>query len=59
MPIYDYQCTCCGEKCEQIVKMDESDKKPCPNCGAEKEKLEKLPSHFAKHFSWGKWRVSV
>jgi putative FmdB family regulatory protein len=45
MPIYEYECECCGQCFEQLVFAgDEKDKKKinCPQCG--KTKVRKLIS---------------
>lgn len=42
MPIYEYQCSACGEELEVIQKMNDPVKKKCPKC--KKLKLEKLIS---------------
>jgi len=37
MPIYEYECTACGEKFELRRSMSDSDSEiKCPRCGAEK-----------------------
>ena len=33
MPVYEYQCTECGEAFEKLVKLDEEVE--CPECGGE------------------------
>lgn len=36
MPLYDYQCSSCGNTFESIYKISEMDKplsEPCPKCG--------------------------
>ena len=33
MPIYDYQCTCCGFKKEVMRKISEPNLTACPECG--------------------------
>ena len=36
MPIYEYECIKCGEKFEQLRRINESDNEiRCPKCGAE------------------------
>ena len=42
MPIYEYQCTACGEELEVIQKITDPVRKKCPKC--KKNKLEKLIS---------------
>lgn len=43
MPIYDFECTSCKLRYQELTKFDKSDKYPsviCPKCGSsEKEKL--------------------
>lgn len=44
MPIYEYRCTACGSRFEQIVPRSSSPAPPCPSCGAKKpEKLISAP----------------
>lgn len=48
MPIYEYQCSDCGEEFEKLVRLSEADAKPeCPNC--ESHKTQKRLSTFASH----------
>lgn len=42
MPIYEYQCSACGQDIEVIQKMSDAPLKKCPECG--KNKLTKLVS---------------
>ncbi len=43
MPIYDYACTSCDERFDELVRSD-APAPPCPTCGA--EKTERLLSTF-------------
>jgi putative FmdB family regulatory protein len=37
MPIYDFECESCGNRFEELTRIDELP--PCPQCGAEPRKL--------------------
>ncbi len=39
MPVYDYQCTACGEQVEVIHGAEEKYKGKCEKCGASLQKL--------------------
>lgn len=45
MPIYEYKCSGCGEKFEEIVSVSATENPPCPTCKS--ESTEKLMSGFA------------
>jgi putative FmdB family regulatory protein len=46
MPIYEYQCTACGEAFELMLPMDRRDAiEPCPICG--RKTVERKQSVFA------------
>jgi putative FmdB family regulatory protein len=51
MPIYEFQCSDCGEKFSEIRRMGEDSGGPCPNCGSENTK--KLISSFSSITSGG------
>jgi putative FmdB family regulatory protein len=51
MPIYDYRCTACDERYDQLVRRAE-DVVSCPSCG--NEASERLLSVFAGMGSSGK-----
>ena len=34
MPIYEYECSQCGERCEFLQKMSDAPKTDCPNCAS-------------------------
>lgn len=42
MPIYEYQCQSCGDKCEIMHRMSEGPSKECSECGS--ASLKKLIS---------------
>lgn len=52
MPIYEYQCTKCGERIEVIQKFSD---RPLRTCRACKGKLEKLISRSAFILKGGGW----
>lgn len=45
MPIYEFDCTDCGEGFEKLVRMSAIDDVTCPNCGG--KKVKKKLSIFA------------
>jgi putative FmdB family regulatory protein len=47
MPLYEYQCTSCGETVEVIQAMSDPLYAHCPKCGGEMRKLISSPAiHF-------------
>ena len=53
MPIYEYQCTTCGEELEAIRNL--SDPPPvCPKCSGEMKKLLSAPAIQFKGSGWYK-----
>jgi putative FmdB family regulatory protein len=38
MPIYEFECSACGESFERLQKLSDADPTVCPNCGAERIK---------------------
>ena len=44
MPLYEYQCTKCGERTEIIQKMSDPPYTHCPKCGGEMKKLLSPPA---------------
>ncbi len=53
MPIYEYECKCCGEKSEFLQKVKDSPKRKCPKCGKLKlKKLLSLSSFRLKGTGW-------
>lgn len=53
VPIYEYQCECCGHKLEVIQKISEDPLKTCPEC--REESLGKLISAAAFRLKGGGW----
>jgi putative FmdB family regulatory protein len=48
MPIYEYECECCGQCFEQLVFAGDEKKVNCPECGkAEVRKLISCTSFFS------------
>jgi putative FmdB family regulatory protein len=45
MPIYDYECRQCGQRCEVFQRTPEAQVGQCLNCGS--ERLERLVSPFS------------
>jgi len=45
MPIYEYGCSQCGERFEELVRRPSEEKAACPACGS--AQVERLPSAFA------------
>ena len=44
MPLYEYQCTKCGERVEIIQKMSDPPYSHCPKCGSDMRKLISSPA---------------
>lgn len=45
MPLYEYECSACGERFEKLVAASEKDSGgACPECG---DPAERIPSGFA------------
>lgn len=44
MPLYEYQCTSCGERTEIIQKLSDPPYQHCPKCGGEMKKLLSAPA---------------
>ena len=38
MPIYEFECSACGDQFERLQKIADPDPTVCPNCGAERVK---------------------
>ena len=53
MPIYEYQCTDCGESLEALQKMSDAPLVDCPACG--KPALQKRISAAGFRLSGGGW----
>lgn len=52
MPIYEYQCTACGEHFEKRQKFSDEPVKECPSCG---KPVQKLISSAAFSLKGGGW----
>ncbi len=55
MPIYEYECTKCGEFTEALQKFSDKPLTRCKNCGG---KLHKLISHSSFHLKGSGWYVT-
>ncbi len=53
MPIYEYQCTACGEELEVLQKISEAGPETCPACG--ENALKKKVSAAAFRLKGGGW----
>jgi len=53
MPIYEYQCTACGESLEALQKMSDAPLVDCPECG--QPTLQKRISAAGFRLSGGGW----
>lgn len=51
MPIYEYQCTVCGERSERMQRWDEPPP-ACPACGGVVKKLASAPAVQFKGSGW-------
>jgi putative FmdB family regulatory protein len=38
MPIYEFECSACGDQFERLQKLSDTDPTVCPKCGAERVK---------------------
>jgi putative FmdB family regulatory protein len=52
MPIYEYQCTRCGHRVEQIQRMDDPPLTVCEECGGELKKMVSAPAFQFKGTGW-------
>lgn len=52
MPIYEYECTHCGQIVEAVQKISDKPLAECSHCSG---KLQKLISHTAFHLKGGGW----
>ncbi|MCF8044884.1 MAG: zinc ribbon domain-containing protein [Desulfarculaceae bacterium] len=55
MPVYEYECTECGEVEEALQKISEPQLKECPRC---KGRLKKLISQSTFHLKGSGWYVT-
>lgn len=56
MPIYEYLCESCGERLEQLQKIDDPPLRECPACG--ERSLRRLLSAPAFQFKGSGWYVT-
>ena len=52
MPLYEYECTVCGERTELIQRLSDAPLSDCPTCGGAVEKLLSAPSFQFKGSGW-------
>ena len=52
MPLYEYECTECGERTELIQRMADPPLADCPKCGKPVRKLLSAPSFQFKGSGW-------
>ena len=52
MPIYEYQCSSCGDEFEKMQKMDAPKTAPCPKCEGEAQRMISLSSFALKGGGW-------
>ena len=55
MPLYEYECTKCGNRFEKIQKLSDPDVKKCPKC---KGKVVRLLSAPAIQFKGSGWYIT-
>lgn len=44
MPLYEYQCTACGERAEILQRVADPPYSHCPKCGGDMKKLLSAPA---------------
>jgi putative FmdB family regulatory protein len=52
MPLYEYQCTACGEVCEVLQKVKDKPLQKCPKCGGAMVKRISSPAIQFKGNGW-------
>jgi putative FmdB family regulatory protein len=52
LPIYEYQCTKCGHRFEQIQKFSDPQVESCPQCGGKVEQVLSAPAVQFKGSGW-------
>ncbi len=56
MPIYEYECSACGQQFEEWQKMSDPPVRTCPKCGETGDgKVQRLISATAFHLKGGGW----
>lgn len=53
MPIYEFVCSCCGERSEELVSINTKEV-ICKKCGGEALKVVSAPSFILKGSCWAK-----
>ena len=56
MPLYEYECSACGNRFEQIQKFSDEPVEVCPKCG--KKTVQKLVSSPAIQFKGSGWYIT-
>jgi putative FmdB family regulatory protein len=54
MPLFEYQCTQCGERVEVIQRLSDPPYSHCPKCGGDMKKLISAPAIQFKGSGWYK-----
>ena len=52
MPLYEYECTKCGERLEALQKVGDPPLTTCPQCGGELKKRLSAPAFQFKGSGW-------
>jgi putative FmdB family regulatory protein len=52
MPLYEYECTVCGDRVEMIQRVSDAPLSECPQCGGSMKKLISAPSFQFKGTGW-------
>lgn len=52
MPLYEYQCSKCGQRIEKIRKFSDPPLSKCPHCGGKLERLLSSSSFRLKGSGW-------
>ena len=52
MPLYEYECACCGERFERIQKFSDPPEAACPKCGGPAERRLSPPAIQFKGTGW-------
>jgi putative FmdB family regulatory protein len=52
MPLYEYECTSCGERTEVIQRLSDPPLEECPECGQPVRKLISAPAFQFKGSGW-------
>ena len=52
MPLYEYQCTSCGQRIEVLQRLGAAPPSHCPHCGGTLEKMISAPALQFKGTGW-------